>query len=81
MDEIHQLNTKVLMDEDSAEYRMESILLEVLADGAQRYDTLRKMIVSQEHTHLAESDFDALIYAMRKQKLVDVIGDLIQLQT
>ena len=80
MDEVHRLNAWVLKDKDSAEYRMESTLLQALAHGPQRYDTLSGLLESTNDSPLTESDFAALIYAMRKEGLIEVAGDLVRIR-
>ena len=80
MDTVHHLNALVLKDKSSAEYRMESTILEVLAGGAQLYQALRDELESKDDEAPDDADFAALIYAMRKQKLISLDGDLVQLR-
>lgn len=79
MDEVHQLNAEVLKDEDSLEYGLERRILVELAGKPLQKSNLRETLDERNLSPITNGDFDALLYAMRKQRLIDMVGDTIQL--
>ena len=77
MESIHAANTKALKDMKKGEARHEEILLNKLSAGACSREDLIEVFSQNNPDSFKQTDFDALLYAMRKQRVIGSNGKLI----
>lgn len=72
---VHRENQKIMKDMSNRDAQRELAALEKLKAGPVNKNDLKKAVESACKETIAQADFDALLYAMRKEKIISQMGD------
>lgn len=75
--EIHSYHISVMKDMNSPEAMRELAIKKLLTENPASPETLKSRLEQQINSSIPQVDFDALIYAMRKQKLIAFENNLL----
>jgi phosphoglucosamine mutase len=76
---VHELNRVLMKDEALRDARAEAQILALLGPGELRPETLKEGVESRLGERLADTDFQAILFAMRKEGLIVDSGEALTL--